>query len=194
MANVNHFDLKQVIGVISKVAPPLLIICALGSFAGVTIFLTDYYQELFKPRFEDSAVKMAVMVAVIQELVRFCLLVSSVRDFSQKKPFTGWLGLLGSSYLVYHDISVANELSASWGGDPLRGVLLFLIIVGLILEIRLVLTVGTSGRTPTDRPTEESDPPKITHQPKKKKKKKSRTKKSLLSAHHNGTIPNGISQ
>ena len=86
---------------------------------------------------------MAVLIAVITEFVRFALLLSSIRDFSDKKPFNGWLGLLGSLALVFHEISVSRSMAAMWSTDnsgAYSTLFIFLILLGLGLEIRLILT------------------------------------------------------
>lgn len=144
MANVSQFDANRVMLELSKVAPFALIGCALLSFIGVGIFCVDYYEELLSPRFKDSAKQMAILIAVIQELVRFSLLIASIRDFSDSKAFNGWLGLLASIGLVMHDISIANDIAMMWSKktpELYSGIFMFLIIIGLVLEIRLVLTV-----------------------------------------------------
>jgi len=77
----------------------------------------------------------------------YCLdveLVASVRDFSDDKRFNGWLGLLGSVGLVLHDLSVSKNIALMWSPDnplPYTGLFSFLILIGLLLEFRLILTV-----------------------------------------------------
>lgn len=144
MANVNEFDANRVMLELSKVAPFALITCALLSFIAVGVFCVDYYESLFLIRFKESARIMAILVAVIQELVRFGLLIASIRDFSDKKPFNGWLGLVGSLALVVHDIGIAKDIATVWSSktpELYSGIFIFLILIGLLLEIRLVLTV-----------------------------------------------------
>lgn len=144
MANVRQFDAQRVMLELSKVAPFALIGCALLSFVAIGIFCVDYYEQLLSSRFEDSAREMAILIAVIQELVRFSLLIASIRDFSDSKAFNGWLGLLASIGLVMHDMSIANDIALMWSKkspELYSGIFMFLIIIGLVLEIRLVLTV-----------------------------------------------------
>jgi len=143
MTNVNSFDVSAMMREISKAAPLLLLIAAIASFAAVGIFAVDYYESLLT-RFGSYSRAMAVLIASIQELVRFALLVATIRDFSDEKRFNGWLGLIGSVALVLHDVSVARSIAAMWSPDnplPYSSVLIFLILVGLGLEIRLALTV-----------------------------------------------------
>lgn len=145
MANLNEFDANQVMLSLSRFAPFALISCALLSFFAVGFFCVDYYEELFKERFDDAARPLAIMVALIQELVRFALLIASVRDFSDKRAFNGWLGLAGSVALVIHDAGIAKEVATMWSKqnpDQYAGIFLFLIFVGALLEIRLILTVN----------------------------------------------------
>jgi len=145
MANLNEFDANRVMVEFSKIAPFALILCALLSFIAVGVFCVDYYEALFNERFKEYSTSMAVMVAIIQELVRFGLLIASIRDFSDKKPFNGWLGLLGSIGLVFHDISICKDVALIWSPENpslYSDIFIFLILIGLLLEIRLVLTVG----------------------------------------------------
>lgn len=140
-----NFDASGIMREISKAAPFALLACAILSFIAVGVFSIDYYQELFAKRFTESARFMAIMVAVIQEAVRFGLLIASIRDFADKKYLNGWLGLLGSVALVLHDVSIAKDLALIWNADnpkPYSSILIFLILIGLLLEIRLILTVG----------------------------------------------------
>lgn len=146
MTNVNYF-----MNELSKLAPFALIGCAILSFTAVGFFCVDYYESLFLKRLPDSAFILAVLVALIQELVRFALLIASIRDFSDKKPFNGWLGLFGSLALVGHDISIAKDVALLWSANAPKvysSIFIFLILIGLLLEIRLVLTVknGSLGK------------------------------------------------
>lgn len=150
MTNVTtSFDASKIMREISKFAPFALLICALCSFVAMSIFTVDYYEHLLRERFTDNAKLMAILVAVIQEAVRFGLLVTSIRDFSDKKPFNGWLGLIGSIVLVAHDISLAEDIASLWSPEnplPYSGMLVFLILLGLLLEVRLILTLSGSTK------------------------------------------------
>lgn len=166
MTNVTSFDASRIMREISKVAPFALLTCALLSFIAVGIFSVDYYQELFLKRFTESARFMAIMVAVIQEAVRFGLLIASIRDFADRKPLNGWLGLIGSIALVIHDVSIAKSLALIW--DPLNpvpysSILVFLILIGLLLEVRLILTVGKELPAERTLPAERSYQPNGVH-------------------------------
>ena len=132
-------------------APFVLTVLAFGTFLGVGIFFVDYYQQVLSFRFGSNAVAFAIFLAVIHEAVRFALLVSSLRDFGDKKPLNAWLGLVGSIGLVWHDIAVSKSLSAMYatqGADSntFAGLLSFLILLGLLLEIRLILTIEKRPR------------------------------------------------
>lgn len=156
MTNVRtSFDAPKIMREISKFAPFALLICALFSFVAVSIFTVDYYEHLFEKRFSDNARFMAIVVSVIQEAVRFGLLVTSIKDFSDKKPFNGWLGLAGSIILVAHDISIAKDISFLWSPEnpsPYSGIFIFLILIGLLLEVRLILTLsGSNEEKPVTR-------------------------------------------
>lgn len=147
MANLQTIDLNAAMHQMSKFAPIALVVCAILSFACVGIFSVDYYEELFSVRFKTNARELAILVSVIQELVRFGLLVSSMSDFSEGKNLNGWLGLIGSLFLVWHDVNIASKLALMWDAsnpEAYTGVLQFLIFIGLLLEIRLVMML--SGR------------------------------------------------
>lgn len=135
---------------ISRYAPLALLFFAFLSFLAFGIFSVDYYKTLFEPRFKGSAVFMAILIAIIQEAVRFGLLVTSIKDFRDKKISNGMLGLVGSLCLVFHDISISNSIAKMWSSDPspYSNLFVFLILIGLLLEFRLILTVGKSKTAP----------------------------------------------
>lgn len=145
MTKVQSFDVTRIMLRISEFAPFGLMLFALLSFVAVGIFWVDYYDTLLITRFTVNSYSMAILIAVIQEAVRFGLLVASMRDFTDSKPYNGWLGLIGSIGLVWHDVKVCNEVASVWNPNnpsPYSGLIMFLIIVGLILEVRLILTMS----------------------------------------------------
>ena len=150
MSNVDQsFDPAKIMVEISKAAPLLLLIGALASFVSFGIFAVDYYENLFS-KFGTHSRTIAVVIASITELVRFALLVSSIRDFSDSKRFNGWLGLLGSVALVFHDINVARSIAQMWDASnplPYSSTFIFLILLGLGLEIRLILTTSKTKKS-----------------------------------------------
>jgi hypothetical protein len=154
MANLQHSSpVAYITGEITKGAPLALLVCAVLTFAAVGIFVFDYYQSLFLPRFGSSgAAAMAGLIAGVQELVRFSLLVASIRDFSENRRGNGWLGLLGSVALVGHDLHTAGEVARLWNietSNQYANILTYLVLVGLLLEIRLILTSsGNRGSLP----------------------------------------------
>lgn len=142
--NSHQIDLTKVMSSISSFAPIALLVCAILSFITIGIFCVDYYEELLKPRFSTSARGIAILIATLQELIRFGLLVASVRDFSDSKPLNGWLGLLGSLGLVWHDMSLCSDVAIAYSETNFGAyemLFYFLILIGFLLEIRLVLTV-----------------------------------------------------
>ena len=145
MSNVDQsFDPVKLTGELSKAAPILLILCALASFFFVGFFSVHYYEKIFSS-IGSHARTMAIVIAVITELVRFALLLASVRDFADKKPFNGWLGLFGSIALVFHEINVARSIAEMLNPEnalALSGILIFAVLVGFGLEVRLVMTMG----------------------------------------------------
>jgi len=144
---VNSFDTSSIMLEISKAAPLALLVFAFLSFLAVGVFAIDYYDTLFAPRFGRLSKAMAVLIAVIQESVRFGLLITSIRDFADKRKFNGWIGLIGSIGLVLHDISLSNSIAKMWDAEnplPYSSLFMFLILIGLLLEFRLILTVKNS--------------------------------------------------
>ena len=150
MSNVDQsFDPIKLTGELSKAAPILLILCALCSFFFVGFFSVHYYEKIFSS-IGSYARTMAVVIAVITELVRFALLLASVRDFADKKPFNGWLGLFGSVALVFHEIDVARSIAEMLNPEnvlALSGILIFAVLVGFGLEVRLVMTMGKTQKS-----------------------------------------------
>ena len=135
---------------ISKAAPLALLVFAFLSFFAIGVFAIDYYESLFTSRFGRLARPMAILIAIIQEAVRFGLLITSIRDFADDKKFNGWIGLVGSVGLVVHDISLCNNIAKMWNESnplPYSSLFMFLILIGLLLEFRLVLTVGNSRKS-----------------------------------------------
>lgn len=156
MSNLDQsFDASKMMHEISKAAPLLLLLGAIASFISFGIFAVDYYENLFS-KFGTHARTIGVVIASITELVRFALLVSSIRDFSDSKRFNGWLGLMGSIALVFHDINVARSIASAWDAvnpAPYSTTFIFLILLGLGLEIRLILT---TSKTSLKKPNPES--------------------------------------
>jgi len=141
MFDVENFMLK-----VAAWSPFVLTALAFATFLGVGIFFVDYYQSVLSFRFGGYSLAFGIFLAVIHEAVRFALLVSSLRDFGDKKTANAWLGLVGSIALVWHDISVAGDLSAMYAqsgasAGTFQGLLTFLILLGLLLELRLILTI-----------------------------------------------------
>ncbi len=158
MSNLQkHQDVKRIMENVSNAAPFALLLMAIGTFLAVGIFRTDYYTEIFAVRLGGiSALSMAIFVAILEEGVRLALLISSVRDFSDRRKGNGWLGLIGSVALVAYEIQTSIHVAGMWASEgaatlpTYRTLLIFLILTGLLLEIRLILTIpGASlGKPP----------------------------------------------
>ena len=142
--NLENLTLSSVMKSISAITPGLILISALGTFGVLGYFQADYYHRILSDSYGSSAL-MGVVIASIIELVRFVLLLSSMRDFEAKKTLSGVLGLIASIGLVVHDWSICNELGEVLGLNVFF--LNFLVVLGLILEFRLILTVD-SKKTP----------------------------------------------
>lgn len=166
MTNLEKFDVARIMQKISEAAPFMLLVMAFGTFLAVGIFWADYFKAILTARFTSSAGAMAIFLAIIHEAVRFGLLVASIRDFSDHKSFNGWLGLVASIGLVAHDVTVAGDVANLWANDlatagTYKMMFIFLIVLGLVLELRLILTVEKAsmgkpeGRKETNRKAEE---------------------------------------
>lgn len=144
MTNAN---LANLVEQFTRIAPALLLTIAALTFVGVGIFHTNFYSAVFLIRFGSvGALCFAIFLAIIHELTRFALVVSSVRDFGEKKTGAGWLGLLGSIALVAYDIKISGSVAQLWANDSFdaaiySSTIVFLILLGLLLEVRLVLTM-----------------------------------------------------
>lgn len=144
---------------VSEYAPFALLIMAVGTFLTVGIFWYDYYAHIFGARFAPwAAMAMGAFAAIIKEGVRLSLLVSSIRDFSDKRSGNGWLGLLASIALVWYEIATTEQVAQLWAQgeaaavDTYRGFIIFMVLLGLVLELRLILTVpGASLGKPKSR-------------------------------------------
>ena len=129
---------------ISDYAPFSILLFAILSFIAIGVFKVDFYTEKFSARFEN-ATAMAVVMAVISEGVRAALLITSSRDFINGEKTNGWLGLLASVGIVIYEWNVAGNIANVWSVEApelYKGIFLFLIVVGLVLELRLVLTLS----------------------------------------------------
>jgi len=144
MTNAN---LANLVEAFTKIAPALLLTIAGLTFIGVGIFHTNFYTAVFLSRFGDvGSLAFAVFLALIHELTRFALVISSVRDFTDKKSGAGWVGLIGSIALVAYDIKISGSVAQLWANDAFgaaiySSTIVFLILLGLLLEVRLVLTM-----------------------------------------------------
>lgn len=159
MTNLTKIDVSRIMHKVSEYAPFALLLMAVGTFATVGIFRADYYHHIFAVRFPDwSSWSMAVFAAIIEEGVRLSLLVSSIRDFSDNRKGNGWLGLIGSVALVAYEVKTAQAVAGLWainGAADLsiyNGFLVFMILLGFLLELRLILTTkGASMGKPQAR-------------------------------------------
>lgn len=151
MSNLT-FSTENLVAEAAKRAPFALMLMAVGSFFIVGILWTDYYTHIFGARFDHwAAVSLGVFAALIKEGVRLSLLISSIRDFSDNRKGNGWLGLIGSIALVWYEIATTKQVATLWAGDAgtvdtYRGFIIFMVLLGLILEFRLVLTMPRTSK------------------------------------------------
>lgn len=144
MKNQKELTTNNVMEQISHYAPFSILFFAFLSFVAVAVFKVDYYTEKFSTRFEN-AMAMAIVMAVISEGVRAALLITSSRDFITGEKTNGWLGLIASVGIVVYEWNVAGNIAKVWSAETpelYKGIFLFLIVVGLVLELRLVLTLN----------------------------------------------------
>lgn len=131
-----------------KVSSPSLIIFGLLSFLVLGIYAMDYYAQLNSSRFGYAGgMAMGFFLAAIIEGGRFAFLLASVRDFSIGNKRNGWLGLVASIFLVVHDLTVSWKVAHLWSPENAMAyfnLLLFLVLFGLFVEIRLVMAFSSS--------------------------------------------------
>jgi len=131
-----------------KRSSPFLILIGLLSFILLGVFVADYYTVLYSRRFGDFwGLVAGICFSVAMEGGRFGSLMVSVRDFSTNKTKEGWLGILASIVLVGHDVMVADKIAELWSGKyqgDYYSSFLFLVLFGLYVELRLVMTLHKS--------------------------------------------------
>ncbi len=159
MTNLENLTVNDVLQSIADAAPALIVATSLGTFGIIGYFQADYYTTIFSDDFANSK-WIGISIAVFTELVRFVLLISSVKDFSNNKRFQGILGLVASVGLVFHDIQTNKAIATVLEGihsHYFSSILNFLVVLGLILEIRLILAISSSNKT-TTRQKQDSSP------------------------------------
>lgn len=136
-------------------APFALLAFATLTFVFVGIFSGVYMHSEFQGKFSvSSSVAMAAFAAALVEGIRFSLLISSFRDFSDSKPLNGWIGLVASLGLVFFDIQHASSIAEFWGSPFVGHLFRWVVVLGFVLELRLILTGNT---TSFSRPSSDSD-------------------------------------
>jgi hypothetical protein len=148
------FTVQSAMQMVAKYSLGTLLILATASFFSLTIFKTDYYLQLFDSRWGTKAHwlawLMAIGVSVITEAIRLGLLVASARDFSLRNFIGGWLGLVGSIALTFYDWQIADTVARIWQVDSVSvsNIFRFLVVVGLLIELRLILMLfaGLEGK------------------------------------------------
>ena len=134
-----------------KGSSPFLIFFGMLSFIILGVFATDYYADLNARRFGYfGGLVIAVCISLIIEGGRFAFLLASVRDFSIGQKKNGWLGLIASLLLVIHDLTVSWKIAHLWSEKnqlDYFNLLLFLVLFGLAVEIRLVIAFSSKSST-----------------------------------------------
>jgi hypothetical protein len=133
---------KKAMNSLAKHADLFLLLFALLSFVLLIIFKTDYYLHIFSPRFGTKlGIAVAVASAILVEGVRFSLLVASASDAINKNSKGLWLGIVASILITIYDLTICIEIGNVWGSYVHSHILQVFVVLGLLLEIRLVLMV-----------------------------------------------------
>jgi len=146
---------KNLMFEISKASPIFLLLVAALSFVCIMIFKVDYYAHIYNVRFSYwVAAVVGFVIALIAEGGRFALMVASVEDVRQGKGFRAFLGFIASLGLIGYDIYISFNLGAIWdsSNDVYTNVIIFLVVIGGVLELRLCLLMSKSTKnTPEEK-------------------------------------------
>lgn len=138
---------KKTMNLLSVHADLFLLFFAVLSFVLLIIFKTDYYLHIFNPRLgQKIGLGVAISTALLVEGVRFSLLVASAADAINKNKKGLWLGIIASILITTYDMFICNEVGLVWGSAVHAHILQTFVILGLLLEFRLVLMVVNSGQ------------------------------------------------
>lgn len=150
---------KKFLKAIIKSSPLWLLLALVLSFAIMLVLQVAYYEEIV---LVDKVVKplnviLAIAFAVMSQVLRFALVLASLHDFSNNKGIAGIFGMLasiGATIFATHEVLQMVEI---WGGtmtkSSFESMLLFVVWVGLGLEIRVVMNVY---KKPQKQPNNES--------------------------------------
>jgi hypothetical protein len=130
----------QLVSDFTDIAPMGLLVTAAMSFILVGFLMSFFYMDIFVTRFPNQNWILGIAAAIVQEGTRFFLLATTVRDFSRIRRVEGVIGVVGSLLLVLHDCRIALSLEQIWGKGFFE-MTLFFVLIGLLIELRLVLTI-----------------------------------------------------
>ncbi|MCB0643723.1 MAG: hypothetical protein KDC44_18880 [Phaeodactylibacter sp.] len=169
MEKTDNVTARQIIVWLSEAAPVLIVLLATASFVLIGSFKADFYAHQYEPRFGERALFAGVATAALFGLVRLVPLITSFRDFSNSRQASGWLGLLGSFAMVWYEISEASAVAQVWNpSEPVfySRMITFVVLLGVGLEIRAILTVGSLKDETIQRVNASQELPQKATQPK----------------------------
>lgn len=144
---MNSNQTRELLMKFTHIVPFLIGLMALISFVSYGIFGAHFYNEYFATKLPEMSLGMAILFVVVKEGSRLILLISSATDFLHKNYWGGALGVLASIGLVIFEWREAIHVAQFWSPDsPTLFVnsFRFLIVMGLILEFRVILMLSNS--------------------------------------------------
>jgi hypothetical protein len=135
---------KSLISQLCSQSTMFLMICAGLSFAFLIVFETEFYYVYFSNRFAPPlAWAVGGFMAFMVGCFRFAFLLSSAYDAQNGKWMAFLLGGIVSIALVFYELTVCEEIGAHWSvdNDFYTMKFKFLVIIGLIAEIRLCMLI-----------------------------------------------------
>lgn len=140
-------DTTKIMKTIAAYAPMALLCMAAMTFIGTAAFQYDFYLEAFEKRLLGWAWVAAAFVAITHQLIRFALLISSARNFYSGQRVNGALGMMASLGVMWYDLKLAAWMEEAWASPVIYSTMLFLVIMGFILEIRLILSAEDKSKS-----------------------------------------------
>lgn len=117
------------------------------------VFKADYYHIQLSDRWIWwLAYPAAIIYAFFVEGVRASLMLASANDASNKNWGRFVLGFLGSIGMIVYDIYISLGIGQMWGQSVFTGMMIFLVVCGGLLEIRLCMLISgsTANATPAN--------------------------------------------
>lgn len=144
--NLKMETTKKTMNALAIQADLFLLIFAVLSFVLLIIFKSDYYSHIFNSRFGlKVGLGVGIATAFLTEGVRFSLLVASAADAINGNKKGLILGIIASILITIYDLFICVEVGLVWGSVVHSHILQTFVILGLLLEVRLVLMVNKGG-------------------------------------------------